>query len=175
MKTENSSSRTVRNSYDEVYSELGEQIQKVLEEPIMKAFLEEPDNVKLLNNVIEFPTELNCNELDEAFRYYYQKARMMKYLITLIRIYSIDYDKKHRKLSERFPLIVDKPLGDEEEGETLGSLLAVEHPNFEEMYVNHNAHDLGDYVTSTMLYYAIDVLTEKQRSVIKLFYVDNLL
>ncbi|GAA0504399.1 hypothetical protein GCM10008986_34920 [Salinibacillus aidingensis] len=98
----------------------------------------------------------------------------MKYLITLIRYQSIDYDKKRRKLSERFPLIVDKPLCDEEDGETVGSLLTMEHPDFEELFVKHNAQDLKDFVTSSALYNAIDTLTEKQRSVLKHFYVDNL-
>ncbi|GAA0504406.1 hypothetical protein GCM10008986_34930 [Salinibacillus aidingensis] len=67
MKTKKEASRTVRNSYDHVNSDISRQIHKVLDEPVMKAFLDEPTNIELLNNAIEFPTDLNCNKLDEVF------------------------------------------------------------------------------------------------------------
>ncbi|MBY7141576.1 sigma-70 family RNA polymerase sigma factor [Virgibacillus sp. NKC19-3] len=174
MKIDKDSSRIVKDPYNEILSEVIEQIKKTLDQPIMKTFLEDDENVELLINAMEHPTEFNFNKLDEVFGQHLQKARMMKYLINLIRIYSIDFDKKQRKLNDRFPLIVDKPLGDEGEDETIGSLLATEDPDFVELYVKRNGQDLKEFISSMPLYQAIDELTEKQKSLMKLFYVDNL-
>lgn len=86
--------------------------QKALENPIIKGFLVNKNNYKLVVKAIMEPTKENREKVDEAFTKHYHQVKRIKYINNLIRFVSIDYDKKVRKLNQRFLLILDQPLSD---------------------------------------------------------------
>lgn len=60
-------------------------------------FLSNPKNQQLLRQVMEEPNEENAKKLDSEFKQFYQKIRIIKYISTMIRIFSVDFDKRVKK------------------------------------------------------------------------------
>lgn len=141
-----------------------------LNEPIVKRFLADPQNQQLFQEVTENPNEQNHLLLDRKFKVFYKKARMLKYFSTMIRISSIDFDKKDRKIKQRYLLTLDAPLNNEDEKTTRTETIPdpVEEP-FTTSCVN-----LTECITDPTLYRAYTRLNKKQKKVLNLMYLEGL-
>ncbi|MCY7631253.1 sigma factor-like helix-turn-helix DNA-binding protein [Bacillus altitudinis] len=144
---------------------------KFLNEPIVKRFLADPKNQQLFQEVTENPNEQNHLLLDRKFKVFYKKVRMLKYFSTMIRISSIDFDKRDRKIKQRFLLTLDAPLNNEEEKtsriETIPD--SVEDP-FTTSCVN-----LAECITDPALYQTYSKLNNKQKKILNLMYIEGLI
>lgn len=145
---------------------------KITENPLINGFLEDDEYFALFEKAISAPTEENKNKVEEVFKSYYEKIRMNAYFNNLIKYYSIDFDKKVRKINQRFALTLDKPVGAEEtEIATLKDFLPGN------MVVEETESDdktLREEISHEILYEALEVLTETQYKILDLIYVKNL-
>lgn len=81
--------------------------------PIIKSFLSDSQNLYLVQKAILYPTDLNKKLVDESFQSHYINVRKIKYVSNLIYFFSLDFDKKRRRLQNRSLLILDKGLSEE--------------------------------------------------------------
>lgn len=136
---------------------------EIMKHPIVKHFLSNPQHYRLFKNVMESPNEKDAKSLDEQFKQFYKEIRIVKYMNSMIRIFSIDFDKRVRKNQKRYPLTVDHP----EAGERLPSETGSDA--FEAFLDLQD--DLSQHVQDYQLYQAIQNLTDKQKSVLTKVYL----
>lgn len=144
-----------------------------IEQPIMKKFLSDKENFLIFCKAIEQPNKENKEALNLRFQEFYKKARVFKYLASLIHIFSIDFDKKHRLKENRYKLILDKPVSSD--GEKDGMMIDIltdkklnDNPYLHELLPQENLQDL---VINKDLANALKNLTPKQKDVLELFFI----
>ncbi|WP_107842051.1 sigma-70 family RNA polymerase sigma factor [Metasolibacillus meyeri] len=143
---------------------------KVLENPLVKSFLEDEEHFTLFENAILNPTQENKNKVEVMFKSYYEKIRINSYFKNLIRYYAIDFDKKIRRINNRYVLSLDRQIGkDDAESETFKELIE----NEGEMSFESEEITLRDEISNELLFQALEVLTETQYTVLDLIYVKN--
>ena len=79
------------------------------EQPIIQLFFQNPDHLKLFTDVLESPSSSSLCHLNETFQLFYYRAKVYKYLCSLIYFFSVDFDKRARKQRERYCMILDAP------------------------------------------------------------------
>lgn len=65
--------------------------------PIISRFLEDPENKRLYTQAVNEPTSKNKQILDEAFKHFFVRVKVIHYISRLIAGYSVDFDKRIRK------------------------------------------------------------------------------
>lgn len=146
--------------------------EKHLQNPIIKSFLDIPENLILLNKVIDNPTNSSKKKLDDTFKEFYFNIRFTTYLSQVIYFNSINYDKKVKLFSDRNKLILDSPAKEDESGTLIDFLGSTEWHDGQEVWsVSSN---IGDHLTNYSLYIGIQQLTENQRQLLSLAYVYGL-
>ncbi|MFD2658527.1 sigma-70 family RNA polymerase sigma factor [Gracilibacillus thailandensis] len=147
-----------------------ERNKEAIQNPIIESFLENDKNYELLQKAITNPTDENKREIDNAFKEHYKKIKKIKYISNLIRYFSIDYDKKIKKLNKRFSLTLDKEVL--EEGNTTYKDLIETKP----LYSEQEAYGkkLKDHIENDKLYQALNALTKKQLEILELKYLKEM-
>ncbi|QSB10820.1 sigma-70 family RNA polymerase sigma factor [Lysinibacillus fusiformis] len=139
--------------------------------PIIKSFLSDSQNLYLVQKAILYPTDLNKKLVDESFQSHYINVRKIKYVSNLIYFFSLDFDKKRRRLQNRSLLILDKGLS--EEGETTLKELIEDTRN-----ENGLDHLIGggllDNIEDVQLLKSLQKLTVKQLQILEMIYVKEL-
>src|SRR5699024_11860207 len=74
-----------------------------------------PICLSYVKKAVCFPTNENLKKVDEAFKEFYGKVRILTYLSNMIYYNAINYDRKIKKDKDREMLILDKPLKRSEE------------------------------------------------------------
>ncbi|MEC1739928.1 sigma-70 family RNA polymerase sigma factor [Schinkia azotoformans] len=144
----------------------------ILENPLVKGFLEDDNYFNIFETSILEPTEENKNKVEEAFKNYYEKIRINAYFNNLIRYYAIDFDKKIRKINNRYTLTLDKPIDGAEEGIVAFKDLIENESIGEESEKSESS--LKEEVSNELLFRALAVLTDFQYQILDLIYVKNL-
>ncbi|MCK6207086.1 sigma-70 family RNA polymerase sigma factor [Bacillus infantis] len=142
------------------------------EQPVVKAFLEIPEHSNLLVEAFLFPSSENVAHLNARFRGFYLRAKIYKYLSSLIHFFSVDFDKRERNRRERYQLIVDRPInGEQDSGQNMLDHLDHHWPDLEDqLSLGH----LSNLASDRKLYKAINhEIHEKQRKILYLFYVEG--
>ncbi|MDZ3957034.1 sigma-70 family RNA polymerase sigma factor [Bacillus thuringiensis] len=144
-----------------------------LEQPIMKDFLSINENRELFFESILDPNNKNNELLDYKFKLFFKRCVIIKYINTLIRIYSIDFDKRVRKNRERYLLILDKPIQSESNdiSTTMIDMIKTPESNETSNFVFENRTELKDVIKDPKLYKALNELTEKQYAILELIYI----
>ncbi|MGY4797135.1 sigma-70 family RNA polymerase sigma factor [Lysinibacillus fusiformis] len=139
--------------------------------PIIKSFLSDSQNLYLVQKAILYPTDLNKKLVDESFQSHYINVRKIKYVSNLIYFFSLDFDKKRRRLQNRSLLILDKGLS--EEGETTLKELIEDTRN-----ENGLDHLIGggllDNIEDVQLLKSLQKLTVRQLQILEMIYVKEL-
>lgn len=143
-----------------------------LENTIIKSFLNDEKNEKLLLEVICYPTKENKELLDNEFKKFYSGIRFTSFISSTLYFNAINFDKQYRKVLNRYILTLDKPMKDEEDT-SFKDMIADSQT---EIQVEHiiKSDDITDYIEDPVLYEAILTLSDKQREVINLAYVKGL-
>ncbi|UOR14194.1 RNA polymerase sigma factor [Halobacillus amylolyticus] len=143
--------------------------EKLMAQPIVRRFLDDEENLKLLNGYLE-GDEKAAALLDERFKQHHNKAKIINYLSSLIYYFSIDYDKRAKLKSYRFPLILNKRLNvnEKDNSEDLLGTFGSETVPYEEIVDNKY---LENIFTNKSLAKAITKLTDKQKEIVSLFYI----
>ncbi|MFF2178041.1 sigma-70 family RNA polymerase sigma factor [Lysinibacillus sp. NPDC058147] len=139
--------------------------------PIIKSFLSDSQNLYLVQKAILYPTDINKKRVDESFQSHYKNVRKTKYVSNLIYFFSLDFDKKRRRLQNRSLLILDKGLS-EKDGKTAKELI-VDASNEIELD-NIVGEGLLDNIEDEQLLKSLQKLTEKQLQILEMIYVKEL-
>jgi RNA polymerase sigma factor (sigma-70 family) len=142
--------------------------EKHRQNPIIKSFLDIPENLILLNEVIDNPTNSSKKKLDDTFKEYYFNIRFTTYLSQVIYFNAINYDKKVKLFSDRNKLILDSPTEDKN-GNSIDFFGSTEWEDGQEAWVPSS--NIGDHLTNYSLYIGIQQLTENQRQLLSLAYI----
>ncbi len=143
-----------------------------LDNVIVKSFLEDEKNKLLLITAICSQNKQDNKNLDTAFRKFYFNIRFTSFISNTIYFNSINYDKKYRGISSRYPLTMDKTIRDDTTS-TFKDI--IEDPKAEIRIEDLiDSQSIEDYVVNPFLFNALKNLTPKQKEVIDLSYVYGL-
>ncbi|KOS63839.1 sigma-70 family RNA polymerase sigma factor [Lysinibacillus sp. FJAT-14222] len=144
---------------------------KQVNNPIIKSFLSDSENLYLVQKAILYPTDINKKLVDESFQTHYINVRKIKYVSNLIYFFSLDFDKKRRRVQNRILLILDKGLS--EEGGTTAKELIEDVSNENELN-NIVGEGLLDNIEDDQLLKSLQKLTVKQLQILEMIYVKDL-
>ncbi|MGE7929251.1 sigma-70 family RNA polymerase sigma factor [Lysinibacillus xylanilyticus] len=139
--------------------------------PIIKSFLSDSQNLYLVQKAILYPTDINRKLVDESFQSHYKNVRKTKYVSNLIYFFSLDFDKKRRRLQNRSLLILDKGLS-EKDGKT--AIERIEDASNETELDNIVGEGLLDNIEDEQLLKSLQKLTVKQLQILEMIYVKEL-
>lgn len=139
--------------------------------PIIKSFLSDSQNLYLVQKAILYPTDINKRRVDESFQSHYKNVRKTKYVSNLIYFFSLDFDKKRRRLQNRSLLILDKGLS-EKDGKTAKELIEDVRNDME--LDNIVGEGLLDNIEDEQLLKSLQKLTVKQLQILEMIYVKEL-
>ncbi|PJO40965.1 sigma-70 family RNA polymerase sigma factor [Lysinibacillus xylanilyticus] len=139
--------------------------------PIIKSFLSDSQNLHLVQKAILYPTDINRKLVDESFQSHYKNVRKTKYVSNLIYFFSLDFDKKRRRLQNRSLLILDKGLS-EKDGKT--AIERIEDASNETELDNIVGEGLLDNIEDEQLLKSLQKLTVKQLQILEMIYVKEL-
>jgi RNA polymerase sigma factor (sigma-70 family) len=139
--------------------------------PIIKSFLSDSENLYLVQKAILYPTDSNKKLVDESFQSHYINVRKIKYVSNLIYFFSLDFDKKRRKLQKHTLLIIDKGLS--EEGGTTAKEQIEDASNEKELN-NIVGEGLFDNIGDEQLLKSLQKLTVRKLQILEMIYVKEL-
>lgn len=147
-----------------------EEHEKTLNNSLVKSFLQIKENQQLLEKAIQEPTEENTKALDNKFREYYLKVRIIKYVSNLIYYYTIDFDKRVNKRNQRFNLVLDGTASDPHENSTILNNKYAASNSTEQEYFN-DTQSFNELIENEKLYLIYNQLTDKQKQILEMIYV----
>lgn len=133
------------------------------EQPIIQVFLQNPDHLKIFTDTLESPSSNNICHLNETFQIFYYRAKVYKYLCSLIYFFSVDYDKRARKQRERYRMDFDLTSDSGGIIDRIGNL----DIQLEKM---GETGDLSSHIGDEELVKALQKLTPKQNRVLTMVY-----
>ena len=136
---------------------------------MIQSFLSSESHYQLFMKTIDNPTQENRNQLNHAFKEFYNEIRFKKYISTAIWRHARDYLSKEKRERTRYLLIMDQPIGDQEKGGSYGEQVAIED-NQEDIQADH----LLDHIENPELYVVLSHLTKKQLQVLDLYILHQL-
>jgi RNA polymerase sigma factor (sigma-70 family) len=146
--------------------------EKHLQNPVIKSFLDIQENMDLLVDVINNPSNVSKKKLDDTFREYYFKIRFTNYLSKAIYFNAINFDKKVNLFLDRNKSILDSQLKEGDNLTLIDYLVSKEWQEGQEVWIDSS--NIADHLTSYSLYKAIQLLTENQRQLLNLAYIYDL-
>lgn len=141
------------------------------EEPIIKQFFANSSHIQLLKKSIESKDIEADKELNEKFTIFFLHYRLIKYIATLSKNYSIDFDKKVNTQKNRYLLNLDMPVNDT--GATIIDLTE----NGDTSVVNQvitKSQKLSEEISDENLYQAFSKLTDKQKEILEMIFIYGL-
>ncbi|KAB2372789.1 MULTISPECIES: sigma-70 family RNA polymerase sigma factor [Bacillus] len=151
--------------------------QEAFKQPIIQKFLKDSNNYKVFLDYLQHPeSKHHIEELDKSFKIFYKKSKLGKYLDNLIHFYSIDYDKRRRKIHSRFLLTLNGSGEDDSDGkfiEKSDKYIMAEEKSILELMISSSS-GLKSHIEDESLYKAFLKLTPKQQHILELIYVKGL-
>lgn len=140
---------------------------EILENKLIVSFLDDTDNRELFENYQKKNSDAIKMVLDERFRRFYQRYRLISYLIKLLHFESIHFDKKLHLHNKRYQLATAQ-TGEAE-------LIVEQHFNNKQYYEYHSPSlSFQDHLTNEELFKSFNQLTEKQKYIITLSYLHQM-
>jgi RNA polymerase sigma factor (sigma-70 family) len=136
---------------------------------LFNAFIRSEKGEQLLKMYLSQPSNENLERLDEAFKIYYLKIKTFSYFSKTISFEAKHFDKKRRKIADRFLVILDSPI-DEEENITMKDMIA----DYSQYVSNISLENWEDNITNEVIRNSIKVLTKRQKEVIKYSFFQNM-
>lgn len=134
------------------------------ENKLIESFLEDTDNRELFENYQRKNSDAIKLVLDERFKSFYQRYRLLSYFIKVLHFESKHFDKKLRLHNKRYQLASAKT----EEAE----LIFEQHFNIKPDLEYHSPSlDFKEHLTNEDLFNSFNLLTEKQKNIITLSYL----
>ncbi|HHY73636.1 MAG TPA: sigma-70 family RNA polymerase sigma factor [Bacillus bacterium] len=94
---------------------------------------------------------------------------MLSYFSQYIYYFSINFDKSERKREERYMVILDKPIDDEENITLIDNIAVLETYD----YLTNSKH-IEDYIENVELIKKLRILSQHQKNILSMSYIDDL-
>lgn len=144
---------------------------KSLQSGVVRGFLSIKDNEELLELALIEGTEESKKNLDDRFKEFLLKLKVIKYVSSLIHYYTIDFDKRNNRRNSRFGLLLDAPHSNDTEGNPTPIIdLMFSSKSSEDAYYE-GMETLGEWIEDEELYRIYNGLTDRQKSVLELIYL----
>ncbi|MBB4824734.1 RNA polymerase sigma factor (sigma-70 family) [Sporosarcina luteola] len=137
---------------------------KSFNDKIINDFLQCPNNKKLFDEYQKTKEEDCKLLLDEQFKKFYQQFRLISYLIKVLHYESKHFDKKIRQHNSRNQLILSNNM-DLLENVKCSSDISDE--------MNYSSN-IEDHITSERLLKSISNLTDRQKQIMSLAYIEQM-
>ncbi|MCM3638708.1 sigma-70 family RNA polymerase sigma factor [Sporosarcina luteola] len=142
-----------------------------MKNPLLNRFFEDEKMMKLYDNYLKNPTDLNKVELEKYFFRHARKIQLLNYFSKVLNFEGQRFDKKTRQHSTRNQLNLDKPIDD---GETILNLLP--HPlgiqeEMENEYFSKTSV-LEDLIEEETIAKIVSSLSEKQKEILTLIFLE---
>ncbi|WP_175989950.1 sigma-70 family RNA polymerase sigma factor [Bacillus sp. Marseille-Q1617] len=134
----------------------------------VESFMTRPEHQELLKEFLSSPSASAEGCLNEAFKAHYFGIRFTSYVSSSLYFHSVNFDKKIRLHRGRQLLTLDQPLGGEEDG-TFKDMIADT-----EEHLTLPVQSLEDAISDETLLHAYRKLTDRQRRILDLAYVEEL-
>ncbi|MDT9027482.1 sigma-70 family RNA polymerase sigma factor [Rossellomorea yichunensis] len=134
----------------------------------VESFLSQSKHQELLKEFLTSPSPSAEDYLNEAFKAHYFAIRFTSYVSSSLYFHSVNFDKKIRLHRGRQLLTLDQPLSGEKEG-TFKDII----PDSEESFILPE-QSLKDAISDDALLAAFRKLTNKQRAILDLAYVNGM-
>ena len=132
---------------------------------ILSGFLNIEENRDYYQKYMERPTAENRKGLDELFRKHMYLICYISYFVKMVHFESKHFDRKQRKRNEMLQLTLDKL---EDSGQRIVEL-------FPENKVNeYFGCRLEDLIEDPDLYHSIQSLTDKQKTLLNLIFIEEM-
>ncbi|BAD63548.1 sigma-70 family RNA polymerase sigma factor [Shouchella clausii] len=141
------------------------------EHPVLKSFLSIKEHHLLYQKVLDQPNKENVSELDLAFRLFFYELRLLKYVSTLIKNYTIDVIKRYMNHFKKHVYILDKDAPADNVTNTLQSYFAVDFSTDPAVLFDKKCESICQCVGNKQLKNALNSLTKRQLQVLELFYI----
>jgi len=162
----------VKKQCEEAFCAFQEKHPIFFQQQIIQSFLQQPNCLSYVKKAVCFPTNENLKKVDEAFKEFYGKVRILTYLSNMIYYNAINYDRKIKKDKDREMLILDKPLKEDgEEGVTHKDVLCQTNSDLISAIAGET---ISEHVEEKDLFEAIQTLTSKQQEIINYKYIFGL-
>ncbi|MGM0940282.1 MAG: sigma-70 family RNA polymerase sigma factor [Bacillota bacterium] len=138
-----------------------------LENPIIKSFLKNRENLQLVLTAILDPTKYNMDMVDSVFQLHCVRIKKIKYISNLIYFFSIDFDKRKKREYHRNLLILDKPFPNDIT--TSPKDLIIDEQKSDIAY----GDSLLDHIENEQLVMALKKLSQKQLRILEMVYLEN--
>lgn len=143
--------------------------QSIFSDRVIRSFFAQEENIVLFLESLDGLSE-SQKELEEKFRRHFFQIRFIHFLVSTVRWRTLDQLRNQQKWNNRFQLIFDKPLSDEDqESNTLGDQI-----ESQEYYVTDTRSTNPEAFLAVMendgLNEAFSQLSEKQKLVLTLRY-----
>lgn len=151
--------------------EILEKYKTKLKNPLIIGFLSKEENYELFKKATLDPSKENIDLIEKSFHEHCYNIKMIKYVDSLIRNYSVDYDKKIRKNNNRYPLIIDSQTSTNR----LDSWILYENEyTTVQDDLSSGGKNLKNHISNTKLLHALEGLTNKQFLILELIYIEEL-
>ncbi|NDI35182.1 sigma-70 family RNA polymerase sigma factor [Chengkuizengella sediminis] len=140
-----------------------------IKNPILKRFFKEKKYKLRYEEYLRTEDPLYITQLEDSFKEYYYKVRILNYFNTYLHFKAIKHDIKYRKLQQRFQLILDRSI----EG---GNNTFLDNIEDEKSQINIDEMDISlyDFVKNERLSNAINKLTNQQKKVLYFYYMKEM-
>lgn len=136
--------------------------------PLIKEFVESHHGKKLIKDYLENPSYKTKNKLNDGFKSHYLKIRALSYFGNFLSFEAKSFDKRRRKNSERYIVILDAPVG--EEGTTMKeNIQDITQNNSEAKFKNWE-----DQIENEDIKKNIGDLTYRQKEIIGLSFFEDM-
>ncbi|MBA9043239.1 RNA polymerase sigma factor (sigma-70 family) [Bacillus aryabhattai] len=139
---------------------------------LFKTFINKPEHKDLFKEAICNPTKENKESLDMAFKHHCFAVKFLSYLSKSLYFKAINFDKNIRKQNQRNLLILDSPLKSEDESLSLINQLSTDELETDAA-VYFNSSNIEDHLSNEKLLQSIQSLTENQKEILSLSYVEQ--
>ncbi|KUP09477.1 hypothetical protein Q75_00740 [Bacillus coahuilensis p1.1.43] len=136
--------------------------------PIMVHFLESEKGRAAYALYRKCPTKSNEEILNRYFQLYYVKVKMIAYFAKSLSFEAMDYDKRRRQHENRYSLLLDAPIKDENM-ETYKEWIVAEEPS----YYEHSLH-LEEVLDRQDIWEAMKLLTKNQKRTLEYAYIKDM-
>lgn len=134
---------------------------------ILEDFMSDKTNKEFYEAYITEPTIKNKNLLDKQFKKHFYIVRCITYFVKMIHFESRHFDKKQRERNQKFQLSLDKVS---ENGKLMIDLIPDKYSSIEPFF-----NSLEDAIANPSLFRAVLGLTYKQKNLLYLLFVQNML
>lgn len=143
----------------------------LLDNGVIKSFLKTDKHEQLLEQSLMDPSDENIKNLDNQFKEYYFKIKIIKYISSLIYFYTIDFDKGNNQRNRRFKLTLDTPKHPNASDDKTNVIDVQPSPRSTEADYFKNLQSFQEIIENAKLYHAYQKLTSKQQKVLDLLYI----